>query len=47
MPPKKNAAVATAKETQLSTDAAGSKKRGRVPGAKIKKKCKENYSIYI
>ena len=47
MPPKKNAPAAASKDVQPATAQTGSKKRGRVPGVKAKKKRKESYSVYI
>ena len=47
MPPKKNVPTVTPKDAQPATAETGSKKRGRTPGAKAKKKRKESYSIYI
>ena len=47
MPPKKTVPVAVAKEAEQPSVATGSKKRGRVPGTKTKKKRKESYSVYI
>ena len=47
MPPKKKSSSAPAKEVQQASAEVGSKKRGRVPGAKTKKKRKESFSMYI
>ena len=47
MPPKKKSSSAPAKEVQQASAEVGSKKRGRVPGAKTKKKPKESFSMYI
>ena len=48
MPPKKIAsAAAPAKDAQPVAAETGAKKRGRVPGAKPKKKRVESYSTYI
>ena len=47
MPPKKKTTDAPSKEGHQASGETAGKKRGRVPGAKSKKKRKETYSMYI
>ena len=47
MPPKKKTTDAPSKEVHQASGETEVKKRGRVPGAKAKRKRKETYSMYI